>query len=754
MKKFSLNGNWQLFAIEPDKNINTPDELISSGIKSIDANVPGNVELDLQKVGLLPEEIFKGLNIQQAEKYEQYDWWYKTEFENCFAGEDVSLSFDGVDTLADYWLNGKLIGSSDNMLISHAFDINDYVVEGKNTLYIHIKSAVRELNKMEFDVHNVYAHPMRVAKSIGLRKTAHSFGWDIMPRAVSAGIWRDVNLCAKEEVEFNQLYYNTVKISKHTANLRFCWELSVPVEFEDLRVEIHGKCGDSEFNMSENVYFKLGKVETVIENPKLWFPYGYGDANLYETTVCVYRGDKKLAEKKLNVGLRTVKLDRTETTDGINGKFCFYINNVPVMCKGSNWVPLDVYHSQDNKRLDKAMELVSDIGCNILRCWGGNVYESEEFYDYCDSHGIMVWQDFSFACGGYPQNEEFYEKVRKEVNWAIRKLRNRASIILWSGDNECDAVMSEFGANPMKNKITREVIPMSIYNNDPSRPYLPSSPCYNEETFATNNFDILSEYHLWGVRDYYKTDYYSKSKAHFVSETGYHGCPSVESLKKFINDDCLWPTNNEEWILHSSDQFHNPARVNLMHTQIDEMFAFKPQSIEEFSLASQISMAEAKKFFVERVRCKKPIKTGVIWWNLLDGWPQVSDAVVDYYFDKKLAYHNIKVSQQPFCIMFDEIQNSFCDLVAVNDTLVKKSGTYRVKRGFDEVVVKEGTFEIAENGQEILAKIPVLYSDHEMFIIEWEIDGKKYCNHYIAGYPPFDFEWYKKCYEKLAKMYK
>lgn len=739
-----LNGKWKLYAIENSGIINTPEELLK--YSAISAEVPGNVELDLINAGLLPEDIYKGMNITLAEKYETYEWWYETEFVTPEHKNDLILRFDGVDCFAEYWLNGRVIGSSDNMLIEHEFDVTDTLnpTGKKNILFVKIRPAILEANHIKYDIYNIDSHPQPNADGIGLRKPPHCFGWDIMPRAVSAGIWKDVILYEKTEIGINQIHYHVISACADMAKIRFLWELDIPDDVlkTDIWVHICGKCGDSEFSVKEKVYFKLGKTEIEVKSPKLWLPKGYGKANIYDTKISVIAGGKDISDKEFNVGMRTVSLDRTATTDGKNGKFRFIINDIPVMCKGTNWVPLDAYHSRDKDRYDMALSLLVDIGCNMVRCWGGNVYEQDIFYDFCDRNGIMIWQDFTMACAGYSLSDEFCKKIENEAECVVRRLRTHPSIVLWAGDNECDAVMSEFGTDPTKNRLNREILPGVIHRNDNGRPYLPSSPYFDGDTHIGNRYDILSEYHLWGPRDYFKSDYYSQSKAHFVSEIGYHGCPSRESLEKFIDEDYLWSyVDNEQWNLHSSDQRNNPARVQLVANQIKQLFGEVPDNLDDFALASQISQAEAKKYFIERIRCKKPTKSGVIWWNLLDGWPQISDAVVDYYGSKKLAYEYIKASQQDFVIMADEINNWGIKIIASNDTLETILGDVTIK--CDGEVIYQGDFKVGANQNAEITSIPVMYSDKKLFTFEWKTNISNGSNHYICGYPAFDFMKYK-----------
>ena len=355
------------------------------------------------------------------------------------------------------------------------------------------------------------------------------------------------------------------------------------------------------------------------------------------------------------------------------------------------------------------------------------------------------------ACRIYSESDNFKKSLYDEAVNIIRKLRNHPSLVIWSGDNEIDLVISAI-YDPNENTLTREVLPKAVRLNDIERPYIASSPYLSREAYNMRGSGVTyPEAHLWGPRDYFKSDYYKQSKAHFVSETGYFGCPSLTSIKKFITPERVWPyKNNPEWILHSSDQRENDCRVIQMEKQVKQLFGEVPENPEDYITASQISQAEAKKYFIERVRTDRPRKTGIIWWNLIDGWPQMSDAVVDYYYDKKIAYRYIKRSQAPFVIAAGEISSWSLPIYACNDTQEKKCGTYRVKDAETEAILLESKFEIGENTASLISELPVYYSEHKILIIEWETNSGKGFNHYLCGYPPIDFRKYKHLMQKCG----
>lgn len=355
------------------------------------------------------------------------------------------------------------------------------------------------------------------------------------------------------------------------------------------------------------------------------------------------------------------------------------------------------------------------------------------------------------ACGLYPTDEEFCRVLQSEAEIVVRRLRQHPCILLWCGDNECDVFLQSaaFPRNPNRNKLTRQVLWDVIDSEDPARPYLPSSPYIDGEAQKLPGDRYLTEQHLWGPRDYFKSSFYLNSLCNFTSEIGYHGCPSKSSLEKFLPREKLWPwQENDAWILHASSpepgrEGSFAYRIELMAKQIRELFGSVPENLEDYILASQISQAEAMKFFIELFRLGQPQRTGIIWWNLLDGWPQFSDAVVDYYYEKKLAYYYIKQVQQPVLLAMAEPENWACQLQLVNDTGVPKEVKYRVSdyTAGDSLVLEKT--ETVPAGVTTLFRIPYSQGEKKLYVLEWEWDGKTGKNHYLSGNPPFDLEIYR-----------
>ena len=753
MKTISLNGKWKLLFADEQANPQGRE-----GMREIPAQVPGNVELDLMAAGILPD-IFFGNNVKLLRPYEFYHWRYERAFEApaLRPGERAFLNFRGVDCVAAYSLNGERFATSDNALIEHRFEITRLLKPGTNELAVELRSPMLAALDVDYEARGV-SQPINY-ESLGIRKAPSCYGWDIMPRTLSAGLWRDVLLEIEGEDEIQEVYFSTLSADRRRAQIVCHFRARTSAaQFAGLSLRITGSlAGEIAFTHERRITFPHGRFAFAIEQPRLWMPRGYGEANVYDVKVELLRDGTPAAEYRTSLGVRTVRLVRTDTVDENGGKFHFEINGVRVFCMGSNWVPADAMHSRDAARYERMLALWEDTNSNILRCWGGNVYEDHAFFDLCDRKGIMVWHDFSLACGLYPMNEDFLETMRREATSVVKKLRNHPCIILWSGDNEVDQTSRGALIDPNDNRITREVFPQVIARHDPYRPYLPSSPYIAPAVWNSANPDRLPEDHLWGPRDYYKGRFYTTSPAKFVSETGYHGCNSLSSMRNFISEDKLWPwQGNDEWLTHAAEM-NGPEgpyayRIKLMADQIHEMFGIDPDNLQDFILASQISQAEAKKFFIELTRAHRWQRTGVIWWNMIDGWPQFSDAVVSYDFIKKLAYHYIRRSQQRLCLMCTEPDGWHVRVVADNVSLAPRSGKCKV-RDFDSGdVLLEVPIEAPANSAETVGQIRVSHGDHRLFLIEWEADGERGVNHYLLGKPPFSLEKYKTYLRAIADL--
>ena len=747
MKEISLSGQWKLYYYpEHEASPQNPEALYALGLTPLNATVPGNVELDLMAAGI-EEDPYYGINSLNYRKYEFYSWWFERGFDvpQSFNGEDVILRFDGIDTFGTVFINGQKVGESANMLIPHEFNITPYLAPGgKNTITVHISSTVNKARAMDFPVGS-YIWDAVGDEYPAIRKPSHMFGWDIAARLVSAGLWRDVAIFPRGKTYIKEVYYATFEHDAENANVvvRYRFQTDDPY-LEGFTVKVAATHGDETHESETPCTFVSGNAGINIVNPKLWWPVYYGSQPLYRMTFTLLKHGKVIDVREENFGIRTIKL--LHSFDN-GGEFKFLVNGVPIMVKGVNWVPLDCLHSRDKERLPSALALLKDSNCNMVRMWGGNVYEQDEFFDYCDENGIMVWQDFAMACAVYNQSDDFCKQIEEEAAAIAKRLRNRPSLAIWAGDNEVDIVYRINKNTPEHsryNRVTREVLPRVLGMHDPYREYLPSSPVIENADDDLN----MPEQHNWGPRDYYKGEFHKNCTARFIGETGYHGCPAVSSLKKFIPAEELWPFSEEStsWKMHNSHYYPARPRMDrneLMFRQVKTMFGHIPEKMEDAVLASQITQAEAVKFLIENTRIQKWQRTGILWWNLIDGWLQTSDSVVDYYYVKKLAYYYIKRVQQPLLLLLGEPDSWQHRVCLANDSNRAYDATYTIIDYDNKTVVASGKAHVPANENIDLPPIPCLPGEQKLYLLEWEADGVKYGNHYAAGYIPMNFERYK-----------
>lgn len=747
-----LDGEWLLYYY-PDEDAQLYSALFTNGEQPaalwpepIIAQVPGTYELDLQRAGIISDP-YEGTEILSLEKYEYYHFVYVRNFvyDRVPCGREW-FRFGGVDTYATMYLNGINIGHTENGLIEHELPAT-FLRCGNNRLVVHIEPTVLRARENSYTSLNLalkYNYD-----SLYVRKAASMFGWDILPRMVSGGLWRSVKLFVKEPIGFKQVYIYTEDIlSENQASLRLFYEVELQREpAAKFSVEVEGICDKSSFSYHSRVWGKCAKERINVENPQLWWPRGYGKQPLYEVTIRLKRDEVIIDEQHMRIGIRIVRLLRTSVVeDNDQGDFCFEINGKRIFVLGTNWTPPDAHLSLGDKRIPDVLHLIEDIGCNAIRVWGGGRYEPDEFYDFCDEKGIMVWQDFMMSCGNYPQNSAFRESLEQEVTWVVRRFRHHPSICLWAGDNENDQnyMWHVNFTDPNDNVITRDWIRQLLLNEDYTRPYLPSSPYLDEECYQ-RGIEWASENHLWGDRKYYKSDFYRNAKALFASEMGYHGCPSPSSIYRFLPEPAYPNWNTEAWLLHATSPDPKEGepfayRNDLMADQVRVLFGKIPEQLEYFALSSQISQAEAMQFFIQHFRSRKGRCTGVIWWNICDAWPQFSDAVVDYYGTKKLAYSFIRRCQQPICLMLEERKNGVLELIGVNDTLCEQIVQYAVIDVYGHTVT-EGV-EYLPNDRAVILKSILAPKEQYLWKIQWKSAEYVGENSYLTGIPPYSLEEY------------
>ena len=748
MQDWTLNGTWTLvYRSSGGPPARTLDDAVALGYESIPATVPGSVEEDLIAAGRLPE-LYVGENIRRAWELEYGDWWLHREFDRPESWDPSAAHFlelDGVDTIADIFLNGRQIGRAENMLIPHRFPLEDLRATG-NSLIVHITSplqAAREFDHApgEWDV---FGHP----ESLHIRKAPHMYGWNIAPRLVSAGLWREVRITERPNVGIEELYLFTKAVDrqKATAMLAGHYQLSPLEDVDGYELIVEGISPDAEpaFTHREAVRFKAGSFEIPIENARLWWPKSLGRAELYTVRAALARDGEVIATRTETIGLRTCEVIQS-TAPHHDSSFRVLVNGVSVKVLGTNWTPLDAIHSRDQDRLPGALELLERSNCNLVRVWGGGVYEPDEFYEWCDREGVLVWQDFALACAAYPQDNEFLRALDREATVTIKRLRNHASLAVWAGNNENDQMILGAGGDPELDRTSRDILRRATDRLDPARSYLPSAPYLP----ASIEDRLLGpDQHLWGFPPHFKDSEYRDSTARFIGEIGFYGSPGLETLASITAGDAEIPSSDSEmWRLHETTELRQPdvtprLPIDVMIGQAEFMFGQTFDSVADFVFASQVTQAEAFKYVIEMTR-SDPTHSGLVWWSLFDTWPSISASVADYSFAEKIALGFIRQSQQTVCVFVGERLGWNHPVIAANDSLRATELTYSITDLVTGEELHSGSVLLAPLETTEVGQVAVHLHGPRMLGIEWRTPHARGANHYLQGQPPFSLTSYR-----------
>ncbi|MBQ8755877.1 MAG: hypothetical protein IJZ19_12665 [Lentisphaeria bacterium] len=746
----SLNGEWFLTGKRQTPEVSA-GEFITEAELEMPAAVPGNIEDALCRQGIVQDPFF-GTNSRQLRKYEFYEWCYTREFQYDGVPRELELQADGIDCLAVIYLNGKEIGRAENALIGHKFPLQ--LVKGKNRISIRLRSPNLEMEKFPMSANAIAGAVCYNAEHLWIRRPAHEWGWDIAPRMALGGIFRDIRIVEVPRYRFEEEYLQTAEIKDQQAFLIYQYKVAAPEIGEpELMLELHGQCGDSVFSAKRILWSLHGTLSFYVDDPKLWWPRNYGEANLYHVTAVLKKDGQILAESHFEFGIRTVRLHNTNLiTEQPEPDFQFYVNEKPIRVVGVNHVPADALHSRDVQKLPVLLDEMKELGINMVRVWGGGIYEPDSFYSFCDRCGIMVWQDFMMACGQYPNDTIFCDRIKEEAEWVVKQLRKHPSVILYCGDNECDFMfcVTKRKPEPEKNLLTRQILPEVCRLHDPLNIYLASSPYLDPKLLpqvarCTGDPMLLTpEQHIWGDRSHLQSPYYYDSKASFISETGFFGMPPLHTLAQFLSEVRL-PDETPEWCFHATNANYpydmgNNYRIGILYAQIEAFFGKFDGSIEDFVLASQILQAEGEKFQIENFR-SKPKCSGIILWNLADCWPQPSEALLDYYGNRKMAWYFVRRSMKPVLIM--PAMGKF--ITAVNDSAEDVCGTWTLE-SLSAGEICSAPFELPAGTCKTLFTFPQP-EKQDLFLIRWTLqNGEQGVNHHICGKPLFDLAVFREKY--------
>ncbi|WP_130858714.1 beta-mannosidase [Gracilibacillus phocaeensis] len=666
------------------------------------ATVPGCVHTDLLDLGMI-EDPFEGKKELDVQWVDKRDWEYQTTFEvteEALKQEYVVLTFHGLDTYADVRLNGHSILKANNMFRIWKVDIKDYLQLGENTLHIYFHSAVQyDLDKPDqlgynLPADNDHSEDGGVGEkklSVFARKAPYHYGWDWGPRFVTAGIWKDVTIEAWSDVKVQDVYLEQQHITEEKAEVLAHVEVET-TEAQQVTIKITDQYG---WEHTQQATLEAGQqvidVPFTKESPRLWWSNGLGAAHLYQFHVEVVSStDQVLSDYQLTTGLRSIKLVRK--ADEAGESFYFELNGIPVFAKGANHIPNDSFETRISKE-DYRHEILTavDSNMNMLRIWGGGIYEYEAFYEYCDQYGILVWQDFMFACSMYPGDEAFLANVKQEAMDQVKRLRNYACIALWCGNNEMDSAWTEYieeagwGWKQRYNEEQRQaiwqdyeqvfhqILPEVIDQNDPVKDYWPSSPMQDLSGTSSQHatFDSVTrgDMHYWDVwHGQQPLEAYKQNVGRFMSEYGFQSFPEERTVRTYAQE--------QEMALESDVMLHhqkNGAGNRLIKTYMDSYYQ-EPKDFSSFLHVSHILQAEAIKQAVEGHRLHMPYCMGTLYWQMNDCWPVASWSSMDYYGRWKALQFTMKDRFKPTVIIADQKEEQFT-IYAVSDVIKQQEAT-------------------------------------------------------------------------------
>ena len=650
LHKIDLSGTWRLSA---------------EGISPLAAEMPGDNYSALLYAGLIPDPYY-GCNEKVVQWPREKTWTFEREFEvsrELLARKSVFLNFDSIDTFGEVFVNGVSVGASRNMFYRFRREVKYCLKIGKNTVKVVVSPPGPEAQKLA----ERQTQPLRQMSFTTLphinqiRKVQCHGGWDWGISLVVCGLYGKLYLEGSDGCRIEHLYSE----QRHEAGKVFLTAFA----------ELDGDDGEVEFRFDGETRTVRGRgrvgVEFAVESPRLWYPNGYGEQPLYMLEARV--GTQTVRRK---VGLRTVEL--VNEPDDVGVSMYFRINGVPVFAKGADWIPCDAMPRRQTAEV--CARLIGDaaaVGMNMLRVWGGGQYESDAFYDLCDELGIMIWQDFMFACMEYPSTPDFLALVVPELEYQVKRLRDHASIVLWCGDNEVPGLLRGEGMEFVRravnyDRLNREVA-ATVRKADPTRVFWPSSPCNGpDECFGSWRDDTKGDMHYWKVwHSGEPFDSYYKVRPRFCSEFGFQSFPALSTVEHFGGGNVSDPVME----CHQKNGLGNAKIVGMFM----RYFRF-PSGLAEFVYLSQVQQLLAIRTAVEYWRTLRPHCMGTLYWQLNDNWPVASWSSIDYYGNWKLLHYGARRFYAPLLVTARRDEDGEVSFYAVNDALEEFSGMLMIER--------------------------------------------------------------------------
>jgi beta-mannosidase len=642
MYQQSLSGQWKFHQFDSNE--------------WLPATVPGGVHTDLLALGKIPDPFVADYE-KQVQWIGDCDWEYRTEFSaapELLREAKQFLVCDGLDTLAEVSLNGKSLGATNNMYRQWKWEVTGMLKKDKNELSILFRAPEAYITAKQKE------KPLPGGGDIPggphLRKAPCQWGWDWGPKLPPIGVWKDIRLegysSAKfEDVHIRQQHGNGIV----TINVKACVEAwdNNPLTVSTTLVAPDGSKQTTKVEISGEA---VASIE--VKNPQLWWPNGYGRQNLYQLEVTLENGRSALDSRKFQIGLRTLQLK--QEPDEWGESFTFLVNGIPVFAKGADWIPADSFPTRiADAHLESLFRSAADAHMNMLRVWGGGLYESESFYDLCDRYGILVWQDFTFACGIYPEDDAFAENVRIEAVENVRRLRHRASLALWCGNNEMEQGWVDWFWNKPNDaanqrlkigydRMYHHLLPAVVAAEDPDRPYWPSSAS-SGIPFADPNGAQRGDMHYWDVWHGRKPfTAYRTQFPRFMSEFGFQALPPYKTIQTYAAPE---DQNMTSYIMEHHQR--SGSGNGLMVAQMTDTFRM-PKDFQSLVYLSMLLQAEGIRYGVEHWRRHMNRVSGTIIWQLNDCWPVASWSSLDYFGRWKALHYAAKRFYAPVLLSVED----------------------------------------------------------------------------------------------------
>jgi len=673
--RLDLNGSWNL----------------KGGNFNINANVPGTVLSNLLAQGLIPDP-FVGKNELEVQKYLLDDYEFTRNFK--LSKEDIErtnyLCFDGLDTICEVYLNGKLILKGMNMHTRYKVLVDNLELDNEIRILFH--SAKKYIDSYTGSPH-ITTFCESEEKNPVIRKAHYMFGWDWGPNLPDMGIFRDIYIestnvgyleSIKYKNEFNSDYSNCILTLDSYFKVVGNASVSYNLFFE-------GKLIDSKELELKNE----NRLVFDIDSPMLWNPIGYGKPNLYDLEITI-KGSEIL-NYKYRIGLRNIEVD--DSDDEIGKKLEFSCNGNKIYIKGSDFIPQDNILNRVNYENTKHMlELVKFANHNTIRIWGGGYYLDDYFYTLCDEMGILVWQDMMFACASYDTDDnDFVSLIKEEAHDVLRRLRHHPSILLICGSNENEMAITnwvKFSKELFKKNWLKQYIEIikPIVNEETYFYYLASSPTSGEPYLDYPNDMNKMDVHYWEVWHGNKPfEDFKKIYPRFLSEFGCQSFALYDTVLTYAKDSEL-DLFSPVMMHHQKNRTCNDKILNYINSLYRE-----PRNFKSLVYKSMLSQAEGIKTCVEHLRSIRPINSGVMYWQLNDCWPGQSWSSLDYYYNLKALHYYSKKFFNEDLIVVDDKDNKV-DVRVINDSITDKSYIVNLKVvSFDGNILNERKEEIKVN---------------------------------------------------------